>query len=82
MSRSIEPIVRRRARERTGRGFSIPELAEAGLNTGEARQLGVPVDQRRGTSHKVNIETLKNLVKETKKTKRKASVLKKGTKKE
>jgi len=64
MVRMISPIVRRGARVKTGKGFSIGELTDAGLNVGEARHLGVPVDQRRSTSYSENVESLKEWVKE------------------
>ena len=64
MVRMISPIVRRGARVKTGKGFSIGELTEAGLNVGEARHLGVPVDQRRSTNYAENVESLKEWVKE------------------
>ena len=63
MVRMISPIVRRGARVKTGKGFSIGELTEAGLNVGEARHLGVPVDQRRSTNYAENVESLKEWVK-------------------
>lgn len=59
MVRMIAPIVRRGSKVRTGRGFSLGELTEAGLNVGEARHLGVPVDTRRRTTHQENVESLK-----------------------
>lgn len=66
MVQMIAPIVRRGAKVRTGRGFSIGELAEVGLNVGEARHLGVPVDQRRSTAYQENVENLKAWVEEAK----------------
>ena len=59
MVRMISPIVRRGAKIKTGRGFSLGELAEAGLNVGEARHLGVPVDLRRSMSYTENVERLR-----------------------
>lgn len=64
MVRMISPIVKRGSRVRAGKGFSIDELKEAGLNPGEARHLGVPVDQRRSTSYSENVEGLKEWVAE------------------
>ncbi|MGD2142384.1 MAG: ribosomal protein L13e, partial [Candidatus Bathyarchaeota archaeon] len=60
----ISPVVRRGDKIRTGKGFSIDELKGVGLNPGEARHLGVPVDQRRSTSYPENIESLKKWVEE------------------
>ena len=67
MVRMISPIVKRGAKVKTGKGFSIDELREAGLNVGEARHLGVPVDQRRSTSYPENVEDLKEWVEEARK---------------
>jgi len=67
MVRMISPIVKRGARVKTGKGFSIDELREAGLNVGEARHIGVPVDQRRSTSYPENVEGLKEWVEEARK---------------
>jgi large subunit ribosomal protein L13e len=67
MVRMISPIVKRGAKVKTGKGFSIDELREAGLNAGEARHLGVPVDQRRSTSYPENVEGLKEWVEEARK---------------
>lgn len=66
MVRMISPTVRRGAKVRTGRGFSLSELTEAGLNVGEARHLGVPVDLNRSTSYTDNIERLKAWIEEAK----------------
>jgi len=67
MVRMISPIVKRGARVKTGKGFSIDELREAGLNVGEARHIGVPVDQRRSTSYPENVEGLKEWVEKARK---------------
>lgn len=64
MVRMISPIVRRGSRVRTGKGFSLGELKDAGLNPGEARHFGVPVDLRRSTSYPENIESLRDWVEE------------------
>jgi large subunit ribosomal protein L13e len=67
MVRMISPIVKRGTRVKTGKGFSIEEIKEAGVNVGEARHLGVPVDQRRSTSYPENVEALKEWIVEAKK---------------
>lgn len=64
MVRMISPVVKLGSKPKTGKGFSLGELREAGLNPGEARHLGVPVDLRRSTSHSENVESLKDWVKE------------------
>jgi len=67
MVRMISPTVRRGEKVRTGRGFSLGELAEVGLNVGEARRLGVPVDLNRSTAYPENVERLQAWVAEAKK---------------
>jgi large subunit ribosomal protein L13e len=67
MVRMISPIVKRGARVKTGKGFSIDEVKEAGVNVGEARHLGVPVDQRRSTNYPENVEALKGWIAEARK---------------
>lgn len=64
MVRMISPIIRRGRKVRTGKGFSIGELEEVGLNVTEARHIGVPVDQRRSTSYGENVSSLKEWVEE------------------
>ncbi len=62
----IEPVVYASTREhetRVGRGFSYGEIERAGLSLGEARQLEIPVDKRRKTTHSENIQKLKELLK-------------------
>ena len=64
--RMVSPTVRRGPKTRTGRGFSLVELSEAGLSVGEARHLGVPVDLNRSTSYAENVERLKGWLEEAK----------------
>ena len=59
-----KPIVKRRIRDvqviRKGRGFSLPELRDAGItNIKIARKNGIPVDVLRKTKIPENIEQLK-----------------------
>lgn len=56
----IKAIVYRGMRKRAGKGFSREELKAAGLSFKDALKIGVPIDVRRRTSHKENIEALKN----------------------
>jgi large subunit ribosomal protein L13e len=63
----ISPIVKRGTKVKTGKGFSIEEVKEAGVNVGEARHLGVPVDQRRSTNYPENVEALKEWIAEARK---------------
>ena len=65
MTRKVEATVRKGLKTRKGKGFSISELTEVGLNPGEARRIGVPVDTRRSSAHKMNIEVLKEYIDET-----------------
>ena len=67
MEKISSPTVRRGARERRGRGFSTGELKSVGLNVGEARHLGIPVDLNRRSNHERNVEKLKGLVESAKK---------------
>jgi len=56
---SIEAAVKRKRKTRRGKGFSQDELSEAGLSFGQALRLGIPIDSRRRSKHKENVETLK-----------------------
>jgi len=64
MVRMISPTIRRGAKIKKGRGFSLGELAEAGLSIGEALHLGVPVDLRRNSNYAENVERLQAWVEE------------------
>jgi ribosomal protein L13E len=48
---------------RVGRGFSIAELKEAGLDIRIARNNGVPTDVWRDTKYPENVEKLRSLAK-------------------
>jgi large subunit ribosomal protein L13e len=63
----ISPVVGQGEKTRRVRGFSVDEISAAGLSVREARHIGVPVDQRRKTSHSENIEKLKSWTEEAKK---------------
>jgi large subunit ribosomal protein L13e len=60
----ISPIVKRGSKTKTGKGFSKTEIKDSGINIGEARHLGIPVDQRRNTSYSENIIALKEWIAE------------------
>jgi ribosomal protein L13E len=56
----IKPVVfSQTGKQRQGRGFSPDEIKEAGLNNGDVRRLGIPVDRKRRTSREENIAVLK-----------------------
>lgn len=66
---TVRPIVfKRDGEQRYGRGFSREELKKAGLNLREALKLDIPVDSRRKTAHKENVNTLRRFLKRKKKT--------------
>ncbi len=47
---------------RRGRGFSVGELREAGLTVKKALKMGIPVDLRRRSVHKWNVDALKRFL--------------------
>jgi ribosomal protein L13E len=56
----IKPVILKpNGKQKPGRGFSPDELAKAGVNRLQARQMGLPVDYRRRTAHDDNIASLK-----------------------
>jgi large subunit ribosomal protein L13e len=56
----IKPTVQRTTgKMKQGKGFSPKELAEAGVTRFQARELGLPVDNRRRTTHKDNVDAVK-----------------------
>lgn len=56
---------------RRGRGYSIEELKEAGIDMRIARKNRVPVDMWRQTKHQENVDQLKPIVKNLKPEKKK-----------
>ena len=48
--------------KRVGRGFSLGELREAGINEVIARDLGIPIDRRRRSVHEWNVKALKEFM--------------------
>ena len=55
----IQAIVRRRNKNREGKGFSRDELKNASVDPKRALKLGIPIDSRRRTKHEENIRLLK-----------------------
>ncbi len=47
---------------RMGRGYSIGELKAANINISLAKQLNIPLDLRRRSVHKENVENLKKVL--------------------
>jgi hypothetical protein len=56
--------------ERPGRGFSMAELKEAGLDARTARKHGVPTDVWRNTRYDANVEQLKGIAKSVKESRK------------
>ena len=72
----IRPIIiSQTGKRRLGKGFSPDEIKEAGLDSGSARKLCIPVDRKRRTSREENIEALKNYSEKAKLAKPKASAV-------
>jgi len=65
----IQAIVRRKRKVRKGKGFSRGELKAVNLSVKEARKLGIPVDERRSTTHDENVKTLKKFLAEIQRVK-------------
>jgi ribosomal protein L13E len=58
---AAKPKVRNGYVVRKGRGYSLEELKEAGLDPRIARKRGVPVDVWRQTKYPENVEQLKSI---------------------
>jgi len=60
---AVKPIVLKKGgKPRHGKGFSREELKSAGLSLREALKLRIPVDSRRRTLHKENVEVIKDFL--------------------
>jgi large subunit ribosomal protein L13e len=56
----IKPtIIKQNGKTSLGKGFSPNELKEAGVNRQQAKQMGLPVDQKRKSSHAENVANIK-----------------------
>jgi large subunit ribosomal protein L13e len=62
---AAKPTVKSGFYIRKGRGYSLEELKEAGIDPRVARKSGVPVDVWRQTKHPENVEQLKSSMKTT-----------------
>lgn len=59
-----KPVVfKKNKKRRYGKGFSRDELKEAGLTFKEALKIKIPIDLRRSTTHKENVNTIKQILK-------------------
>ena len=47
---------------RSGKGFSTGELQDAGLTVTEAVDHSIPIDRRRRTSHRANVEAIRSML--------------------
>ena len=52
-------ITKQNGKQSLGRGFSLNELKEAGLNKQDAKKIGIPLDIKRKSLHDENVATLK-----------------------
>ena len=56
----IKPtITKQNGKQSIGKGFSRTELEKAGVNKQQAKQIGLPADPKRKSSHDENIQTIK-----------------------
>ena len=52
-------ITKQNGKTKPSRGFSLTELANAGLNKQDAKKIGIPLDLKRKSAHDANVATLK-----------------------
>jgi ribosomal protein L13E len=63
----IKPtITSQRGKKKTGKGFSPNELKAAGISKQQAKQAGLPVDERRKSEHEENVAAIKAHAKKAK----------------
>jgi large subunit ribosomal protein L13e len=53
-------ITKQNGKQSTGKGFSPNELKAAGVSKQQARQIGLPIDEKRKSSHDENVATIKS----------------------
>jgi ribosomal protein L13E len=60
---TVKPrVFRTGGKQRRGKGFSREEIKKADSNPAQALRLGVPMDFKRKTVHKENVEALKTFL--------------------
>ncbi len=52
-------ITKQNGKQSIGRGFSLNELKEAGLNKQDAKKIGIPLDIKRKSLHDENVACIK-----------------------
>jgi len=62
--RSVAIVYKKEGKPRGGRGYSVTELQEVGLDVKKALRLKIPIDLRRRSSHEDNVQALKTLLNE------------------
>jgi len=55
-------VLKKDGKQRNGRGFSKGELSETGLSLKDALRRKIPIDAKRGSNHKENVETLRSFL--------------------
>mgnify|MGYP001268946610 CR=1 FL=1 len=56
----IKPtITKQNGKQKPGKGFSPNELKQAGVTKQQAKQIGLPIDIKRKSTHEENVETIK-----------------------
>jgi large subunit ribosomal protein L13e len=53
-------ITKQNGKQKVGKGFSLNELKAAGVSKQQARQIGLPIDVKRKSSHDENVATIKS----------------------
>ena len=53
-------ITKQNGKQSIGRGFSLNELKEAGLNKQDAKKIGIPLDVKRKSLHDENVACIKS----------------------
>ncbi len=56
----IKPtITKQNGKQSQGKGFSLNELKQAGVDKQQAKRIGLPVDVKRKSAHDQNVQALK-----------------------